>query len=77
MVSDRAFIFDICIPWGKTLSFIQSQGHISMSNIKFAVFEKNGHMGGGGGTLVFHKYSFFCVWKGEGGEEREKMWRFC
>ena len=47
-VSDRAFIFHIYIPWGKTLSLVPSQGHLSRSrsNIKVTVLKKNGHCRG-------------------------------
>ena len=33
MVSDRAFIFHIYIPWGKNLYLVPSQGHVSRSQL--------------------------------------------
>ena len=56
MVSDRAFIFHIYIPWGKTLSLV-SQGHLSRSrsNIKVTVTKKIAVAG----ALAFHKHSLF------------------
>ena len=41
MVSDRASIFHIYIPWGKTLSLVPK----SRSNIKVTVFQKSGCCG--------------------------------
>ena len=55
MVSDRAFIFHMYIPWGKALSLVQIQGHLSRSNIKVTVFEKIAIVG----ALVFHKHILF------------------
>ena len=51
MVSDRAFIFYIYIPWGKTLSFLPK----SRSNIKVIVFEKMAIAG----AFMFHKHILF------------------
>ena len=47
MVSDRAFIFHIYFPWGKTKSRSSAR-----SNIKVTFFEKMAF-----GALVFHNYS--------------------
>ena len=49
MVGDRASIFHIFIPWGKTLSLVSK----SRSNIKVTVFERVAVAG----ALVFHKHS--------------------
>ena len=55
MVSDRAFIFHKCIPWGKTLSLVAK----SRSSVKVKYqgnsFEKMAIVG----TLVFHKHNLF------------------
>ena len=56
MVSDTAFIFHIYIPWGKTLSLDQSQGHLSRLNNKVTVFEKKMTVAG---AFVFHKRILF------------------
>ena len=40
MLSDRGFIFHIYIPWGKVLLLVQSQGHLSKSNINITVSKK-------------------------------------
>ena len=48
MVSDRAFIFHICIPWGKTLS-LETKSRLSVKvKVKYQghIFRKNGHCGG-------------------------------
>ena len=46
MVSDRAFIFHICIPWGKALSLVPK----SRSSVKVKYqghsFQNNGRCGG-------------------------------
>ena len=50
MVSGRAFIFLMYIPWGETFSLLLSHGHLSRSNIKVKYqghnFQKNGHDAG-------------------------------
>ena len=42
MVSDRAFIFHVHIPWGKALSLVPKSmsSHLLRSNVKVTVFEK-------------------------------------
>ena len=54
MVSDRAFIFHMYIPWGKTLSFVSKSSHLSRSksNIKVTVYGKKMAVVG---AFVFHK----------------------
>ena len=50
MVSDKAFIFLIYIPWGKTLSFVPKSR--SSVKVKVTVFEKMAVAG----AFVYHKH---------------------
>ena len=59
MISDRAFIFHMFIPWGKTLLCYQSQGHPSrsLSNTKVTFFENMTVAA----AYIFHKYILFIL----------------
>ena len=55
MVSDKAFIFHIVIPWGKTLSLVPKLR--SYVKVKYQGFRKMAVAG----ALVFHKHSLFYL----------------
>ena len=56
MVSDRAFKFHICIPWGKALSLVPSEGHLQVQGqISKSQFSRKWPLR----ALVFHKGILF------------------
>ena len=60
MVSNRAFIFYIYNPWGRTFLYYQSQGHLSRSNIKVTVSKKWPLQGHSCFTHTSCFFFFFC-----------------
>ena len=71
MVSYRAFIFQIFIPWGKTPPLIPKsrsyvkvkyQGH-SLTKKKKKKKKKNGHCGGVGGIHVSQTRLVYCLYR--------------
>ena len=55
MASDRAFIFHMCIPWGKTISFVpraRSSIKVKVENQDYNLNKKMAFAG----VFVFHKH---------------------
>ena len=64
MVSDRAFICHICIPWGKTFSFVPKPRLSVKVKVKYQGHSFRKKMAVAG-ALVFHKHSLFFVFMSE------------
>ena len=58
MVSDTAFVFDLYIPWGKTISLVPKSRSSVKVNVEYQgnSFLKKWPLWG---ILVFHKHSLF------------------